>query len=73
LLFVPLCILNTQHTCHACFVQHVMLYVASSAPLDLLSLFGLGGVNWILLAQDRGRWRAVVSAVMNLRVLAPQS
>jgi hypothetical protein len=32
-----------------------------------------GGVNWIRLAQDRGRWRAVVSAVMNLRVLAPRS
>jgi hypothetical protein len=26
----------------------------------------LGGVDWIRLAQDRDRWRAVVSAVMNL-------
>jgi hypothetical protein len=34
---------------------------------------GLGGVDWIRLAQDRGRWRDVVSAVMNLRVLAPRS
>jgi hypothetical protein len=34
---------------------------------------GLGGVEWIRLAQDRDRWRAVVSAVMNLRVLAPRS
>jgi hypothetical protein len=34
---------------------------------------GWGGVEWIHLAQDRDRWRAVVSAVMNLRVLAPQS
>jgi hypothetical protein len=34
---------------------------------------GLGGVDWILLAQDRDRWRAVVSAMMNLRVLAPRS
>jgi hypothetical protein len=33
----------------------------------------LGGVDWIRLAQDRDRWRAVVSAVMNLRVLASQS
>jgi hypothetical protein len=34
---------------------------------------GLGGVDWIRLAQDRDRWRAVVSAVMNLRVLVPRS
>jgi hypothetical protein len=34
---------------------------------------GLGGVDWIRLSQDRDQWRAVVSAVMNLRVLAPRS
>jgi hypothetical protein len=34
---------------------------------------GLGGLNWIQLAQDRDRWQAVVSVVMNLRVLAPRS
>jgi hypothetical protein len=32
-----------------------------------------GSVDWIRLAQDWDRWRAVVSAVMNLRVLAPRS
>jgi hypothetical protein len=40
--------------------------------MDLREI-GLGDVDWILLAQDRDRWRAVVSAVMNLRVLAPRS
>jgi hypothetical protein len=34
---------------------------------------GLGGVDWIRLSQNRDRWRTVVSAVMNLRVLAPRS
>jgi hypothetical protein len=34
---------------------------------------GLGGVDWIRLSQDKDRWRAVVSAVMNLRVLVPRS
>jgi hypothetical protein len=29
---------------------------------------GLGSMDWIDMAQDRDRWRAVVSAVMNLRV-----
>jgi hypothetical protein len=29
---------------------------------------GLEGMDWIDMAQDRDRWRAVVSAVMNLRV-----
>jgi hypothetical protein len=35
--------------------------------MDLLEI-GFGGVDWIGLAQDRYRWRAVVNAIMNLPV-----
>jgi hypothetical protein len=38
--------------------------------MDLREI-GWGRVDWIRLAQDRDQWRAVVNAVMNLRVLAP--
>jgi hypothetical protein len=40
--------------------------------MDLREI-GLRGVDWIRLAQDRDRWRALVSAVMNLPVLVPRS
>jgi hypothetical protein len=29
---------------------------------------GCGGIGWIELAHDKDRWRALVTAVMNLRV-----
>jgi hypothetical protein len=35
--------------------------------MDLLEI-GMSVVDWIGLAQDRYRWRAVVNSVMNLRV-----
>jgi hypothetical protein len=42
--------------------------------MDLTEIgWGGGGVEWIHLAQDRDCWRAVVNAVMNLRVLAPRN
>jgi hypothetical protein len=35
--------------------------------IDLRDM-GWGGVDWIDLAQNRDQWRALVNAVMNLRV-----
>jgi hypothetical protein len=35
--------------------------------MDLVQV-GWSDVDWIGLAQDRGRWRALVNSVLNLRV-----
>jgi hypothetical protein len=45
-----------------CFDQHWPFF-----KMDLLEI-GWGAVDWIGLAQDKDKWRALVNAVMNLWV-----
>jgi hypothetical protein len=45
-------------------LRHGWIY---NIKMDLLEI-GLSVVDWICLAQDRYRWRALVNSVMNLRV-----
>jgi hypothetical protein len=41
--------------------------LSSNIKMDLQEV-GCRGMDWIAVAQDRGRWRALVTALMNLRV-----
>jgi hypothetical protein len=36
--------------------------------MDIVEI-ALGGVDWIGMAQDGDKWRVLVNAIMNLRVL----
>ena len=49
---------------------YIYIYIYMSSPdirTDLQEV-GCGYMDWTGLAQDRDRWRTLVSAVMNLRV-----
>jgi hypothetical protein len=41
--------------------------------MDLREIGWGSAVEWIQLAQNRDRWRALVNTMINIRVLAPQS
>jgi hypothetical protein len=45
----------------------IFLSVSQSCKMDFREV-GFGCMDWIELAQDRDRWRALVNAVVKLRV-----
>jgi hypothetical protein len=46
-----------------------ILVILSISKIHAIMIdIGWSGVDWIGLAQDRYRWRALVNSVMNLRV-----
>jgi len=50
-----------------CQIVHYLSHVWMAIRMDLQEM-GCGYMDWIGLAQDRDRWRTLVSAVMNIRV-----
>jgi hypothetical protein len=56
---------HTQVTYILSAVQHYINYL--KVAVQTLEI-GVNVVDWIGLAQDRYRWRALVNSVMNLRV-----
>jgi len=54
------------------YIYKIPLGRPRSRWLDNITMYlqevGCGYMDWIGLAQDRDRWRTIVSAVMNLRV-----
>jgi hypothetical protein len=48
-------------------VSDVFIFQFQYVKMDLREI-GWDGMDWIDLAEDRDRWRALVNTVMNLRV-----
>jgi hypothetical protein len=59
---------NWYSSSFVCMLPDVIfLQLCTLQKKDLLEI-GVNVVDWIGLAQDRYRWRALVNSVMNLRV-----
>jgi hypothetical protein len=50
---------------HSCLVGRFRRRWNDNTKMDLQEV-GWGRMDWIDLAQDKGRWRALLNAVMNL-------
>jgi hypothetical protein len=55
------------HRCINHITSYFVLMSERLVKMDLLEI-GLSVMDWIGLAHDRYRWRALVNSVMNLRV-----